>query len=314
MYRQLLKSATTLFLLLVMSLTLAACNPLANKAKAGLQVMTNEIPASLFLDGQYLDKSPYISKEIQPGTYSLRIQPDDSKLASYETTITLEKGLLGVVVWRPGDRPETSGGVIFEMSKLADRKRTELVVSSIPDGAIIAVDDRSKEFAPVTYTDLPPGQHEITISLPSYEAIKHTVNLVEGHRVTVTVKLAKTTAELGPITTTSLTASGSATASTSAITNVSSASSKTAPASARTASAAAQTTGPKVKIKPTGYKVNGQEVLRVRESPSNSGAEIGVVPVNTLYPYTGKTTDGWHNLEFNGESGWVSGQYAEIIR
>ena len=116
------KYITLTTLLVISTMFLSACNPFAKK-KAGLQVMTNDIPASVFLDGQYIEKTPYIGKELQPGNYLLKIQPDDSNLTSYETTINLRSGLLSVVIWKPGNRPETSGGVIYEMEKLSSSKK-----------------------------------------------------------------------------------------------------------------------------------------------------------------------------------------------
>jgi hypothetical protein len=95
-----------LLLVLVCTFFFSACNPFQGKSKAGLQVITGDIQSSLFLDGQYLEKTPYIGKDIKPGQYTLRIEPDDPTLLPYETTITLRSGLLSVVTWRPGTRPE----------------------------------------------------------------------------------------------------------------------------------------------------------------------------------------------------------------
>jgi hypothetical protein len=307
----------SVFFLFLATIFMSACNPLDVKTKAGLQVITADIPSSLFLDGQYLDKTPYIAKDIKPGVYTLRIQPDDVNLTPYETSINLRKGLLTVVTWKPGRRPELSGGVIYEMEKLKSRKSTELSIVTVPDGAIVTIQGREKEFAPVTLTDIEPGQKEFEVSLPSYDTQKHTVNLVAGHRTTITVKLAKS--EVIEVNATGQTATTSAkVALPSPIAKPSATpSTRGATASAQSASSSAQKstiTGPRVKINTTNYFQNGKEVLRVRDASSNAGKELGFADVGSEYAYLNKTENGFHNITFNGISGWVSAQFSTVIK
>lgn len=292
------------------SVIFSACtNPFAPK-KAGLQVITNDIPSSIFVNGQYLEKTPFIGKDLKPGEYTLKIQPDDTKLVPHETTAQLRSGLLTVVTWKPGDRPETSGGVIYEMEKMAGNKNAELSIISIPDGAIVKVDDNTKEFTPVIIRDVTPGQHEFEVSLPSYDIQKHTINVVAGYRMNVTVKLARASEALEqPLATNTASESAQLKASPSPIAS-NSAKIKTATSSAQVITPTL-ITGPSVKILPTGMKVNGQEVLRVRDAASN-GKEIGFAPVGSIYSYLNEKSNGWFKIDFEGQTGWVSGQYAEL--
>lgn len=311
-------------LLLGLGIFLAGCNPLDAKTKAGLQVITGDISASLFLDDQYLEKAPYIGKDIQPGVYTLRIQPDDPDLIPHEVQVTLRKGLLTVVTWRPGARPELSGGVIYEMEKLPNKNQTELAVVTIPDGAIVSIQGREKEFAPLNILNIDPGQKEFEVSLPSYEAQRHTINIVAGHKTTITVKLAKS--EMIEINTVStpINATGSAEIATSSAQvqpspspagNVLGTSSRIASISAQatTASPSPQVgNGAKVTIQPTGYSEDGREVLKVRDASSTNGNVIGVAPVGSEYAYLNETFGGWYKIQFGTQIGWVSGQYAKL--
>ncbi len=307
----------SVWFVLLASVLLSACNPLDAKTKAGLQVITADISSSLFLDGQYLDKTPYIAKDIKPGVYTLRIQPDDSNLTPYETPVNLRKGLLTVVTWKPGRRPELSGGVIYEMEKLKSKKSTELSIITVPDGAIVNIQGREKEFAPVTLTDIEPGQKEFEVSLPSYDTQKHTVNLVAGHRTTITVKLAKS--EVIEVNTTGQTATTSAKVALPSITPKPSStpSTRTSSASAQSATTSGQKstiTGPRVKITSTNYFQNGKEVLRVRDISSNAGKELGFADVGSEYVYLNLTENGFNKITFNGQPGWVSAQYSTVIK
>lgn len=312
-----MKRVFSLLMVLILSTMLSGCTSIFDKNnKSGLQVLTNDIPAATFLDGEYLEKTPYINKELKPGQYLLKIQPDDSKLTPYETTITLRKGLLTVITWKPGLTSELSGGVMYELEKLSSTKQTELSIISIPDGAIVSIDDGEKQFSPVLKTDIAPGSHKISVSLPSYEEQSHTVNVVAGHRLNVSVTLAKNPAESSNDSTSSATAiasattaSGSAQASASATTkstesNLESVSLKTATASA--------STGATITITTTNFFQDGKEVLRVRDAIGTSGKELGFAAVGESFPYLNETNAGWYKIDFKGSQGWVSGKYAKL--
>jgi uncharacterized protein YgiM (DUF1202 family) len=296
-----------LCLLMIAALFLSGCNPFRPN-KAGLQVMTNDVASSVFLNGQYLEKTPYIAKDFKPGEYTLKIQPDDPKLIPHETTIHLRAGLLTVVTWKPGSRSESSGGVIYELEPITNRQRAEVSIISLPDGAIVSIDDRDKEFTPLLLEDLTPGNHQMVVTLPSYEGQNHTINLIKGFRLNVTVKLAKagidvapTASDSGKSTTPTATVSGQRAASISA---------QVATGSARTATNSGTLTITKVTILKTNFFVSGKEVLRVRDQSSNAGKELGFATVGNSYPATGKTENGWYQIEFEGKLGWVSKQYA----
>jgi hypothetical protein len=260
-------------------------NPLTLKQKAGLQVTTNNIPAGLFLDDQYLDITPFVSKKIQPKSYILRIVPDDPTLASYEMPITLNKGTTTIVNWKPGLSAANSGGVIYELEPL-NSNDTQVELQTIPDGAIITFDQGSKQFSPLLITGVAEGVHEFEVSLPSFETQQQTVKVVKGHRVIITVILNK----------------------------VSNTPTQTTPASEATTNLGEQTTGvdSQVQILNTNFFVNDREVLRVRDSASPTGAELGFAPVGQRYVLLDETTD-WFQINFEGKPGWVSAQFSQKV-
>lgn len=105
--------------------------------------------------------------------------------------IRLRPGLLTVVTWKLAQRPELSGGVIYEMEPISSKNKSEVSFVTIPDGAIVSLQGKEKEFSPVIITDVNPDHNEFEVSLPSYESQKHTINVVPGYRMLVNVKLAK---------------------------------------------------------------------------------------------------------------------------
>ncbi|MDQ3008951.1 MAG: PEGA domain-containing protein [bacterium] len=298
------------------SLIFSGCNLLEARSKAGLQVLTNDTSSSLFLDDQFLDKTPYIAKNLKPGTYTLRIQPDDPLLASYETSISLRQGLLTVVTWKPGATPEQSGGVIYEMEKMKG-DGTELSVVSIPDGAIISIEGKEKEFAPFVFKDVVAGQRQFEVNLPSYDTQQHNLNVVAGHRMNITVKLAKsvvTEINMAPSSSTSAvaTASGSVATSSAELSTRGASIAAQSVSSTATGGARVAVTGQRVKILPTNFSVAGEEVLRVRADANSAAAEVGFVKVGSEYAYS-QTKNSWYNITFENKQGWVNGQYAQVV-
>ncbi len=297
--------AVLLILILTVVGTLLANRFLEKKNRAGLQVITPDVPSTVFINGQYLDKTPLVEKTLKPGNYTLRIVPDDASLVGYDTTIHLRSGVLSVVTWKTASSPEHSGGVIIEMEPLPSGKESEVSIISIPDSAIVSLDGGGKEFAPIKIANVAPGPHEFEATLPSYETQRHTIDAVPGYRLLVTVKLAKLL-ETG---TEEKTATAAAISPTLSATQ--SATVATQSARAHSATTSAQTTK-QVKILPTNFFQDGKEVLRVRNNPGTLGSEVGFVEVGKLYPYLESTASGWIKLHFESIEGWVSGEYTQL--
>ncbi len=286
-----------LLLILLSGLFLSGCTLFEQKNLAGLQVKTEDIPTAVFLNDQYLDQTPLINKELKPGTYELRLEPNQPELASYQTQVTLRKNLLTVVNWKPGEKVESSGGVIYELEAIGG-KRGEISFVTIPDNVLVKLEDREQTFSPVTYQDLAAGTYQFSLFLTAYEKQEHTLEIPKGHRVTVTAKLARLDDD---------TFSNRLNRA------------ETATLSAREASLAAQLTptadatqSGTVLIQPTGYFENDQEVLRVRATPDITSQQLGVVSVGESYPYLGQEGDNWYQIKFEDQTGWVSASYAQL--
>lgn len=334
-------------LIIVAGVFFSGCIPQLDKRKyAGLQVTLADVPASIYLDGEFISDTPFKQNDLKPGVYTLKIQPDDSSLVPYELPITLSGGLLTAVVWTPSTRPELSGGVIFELERLSTKQQTELVISSIPDGVIVRVDGGDIEFAPSIRTDLSPGKHTISFSQTSYDDQEHTINLVAGHRLSVSVKMARNQNSLGMESSdatqirTTQTASSSATITTTATTSGSIATGGLAPTTKSPTASPALSTSPNstanpeavrtaqplavtgsgsssgsgkiVTILPTGFFQNGEEVVRVRTASSSAALELGFAKVGQAYVYLNVTTNDWIQIQFNSKPGWISKTYGRV--
>ncbi len=283
-------------ILMFSTVLFSGCTLLDSKVRAGLQVLTNNQPATLFLNGEYLDKTPFISKSIQPGVYKLRIEPEDSSLSPYELSITLRRGLLTVVTWKPGSSPETSGGVIYELEPLGNNNQNQVQLNTIPDTAIVLFDDSEQQFSPLKLENVPTGDHEFEVNLPAYESQRHTINVLGGHRLHISVKLARSSGlgEELPQPSEEPTASPSATGLP-----------KLSPTKIADGIA-------KIRIKSTNYFQGGKEVIRVRDKPNTNAQTIGFLEAGTDHTHL-STSDDWHQVPYASASGWVSGEFSELI-
>lgn len=296
-----------LVFILVGAVTLAGCSAdsiFEYKSKAGIQVITDGITSAVYLNEQYLDNTPLIQKDLKPGEYTLRIEPIDTQFVPHETAIKLNKGMLTVVTWKPGTRPELSGGVIYEMEPIKESKTAEVVFNTIPEGAIVALENKEKEFSPVVFSHVEAGNKEYEVTLPSYETQRHTLNVQAGHRMIVTIKLAK----LVPVEDTVPHVSQNASVSADLEQGINSGANLT-PEQAATASANDKRV---VLTKPTGLIQDGKEVLRVRSEPDIASTELGIALVGSTHPYLGETANSWYKISFENQVGWVSAEFTEI--
>lgn len=54
--------------------------------------------------------------------------------------------------------------------------------------------------------------------------------------------------------------------------------------------------------------------VRIRVQPTSGSAKIVTVSSGTRLPYLGATTtEGWHHVRYEGQEGWISGRYSEVV-
>lgn len=303
--------STVVVLLLIVSAAVTSLGLINKQQRAGLQILTPDKPTSVFLDGIYLNKTPMVEKNLKPGEHVVKLVPEDSAQSSAEETVRLHPGTLTVVSWHPGTSPELAGLTIYEMEKLPDTRPFwqrwqslsqsqlpgELKFVSIPDNAILRVSTQEDPtYAPLDLSLTDPSKVEFSAQLPSYEEQKHTVEVKPGYRITVLMKLAR------------LTAMPTSLAQTDADTTVLGV--EDSPAASPSAIASAAGT---LRIKPTGFRWEEEEVLKLRVEPSATASVSGYIPVGKEVPFTSTKTQDWRQVMFNDQLGWVNTQFVTIV-
>jgi len=288
-------SMKKLFLILFFGLTLGGCtlkSPFLKKP-AGLEINTTP-PAAIFLNGQEVGTTPYKQTDLAPGDYQLKLVPQGSEpFPSWETELSL-KGEVTTIVNRSFASTETdSAGHILELHQ-EPSDNTFLSIISDPDTVNLLIDGKPHGYTPVTKIDTTPGAHQLSLSSPGYKPLDLSINAVKGYNLIVNAKLAADTILL----TSPPPSTGSATLTpdTSLSSSLSQDSEDILP--------------PYVLIKDT-----GTGWLRVRSEPSSSGEELGKADVGEKLKYLGETSEtGWHQVEFEGATGWLSAKYSELVK
>ena len=242
---------------------------------AGIFIDSNPV-ATVYIDGQNVGKTPYRATRT-PGEVTIRLIPDNVKatLFPYDTKVDLNNGVETVVRRQFGTNDDTSSGEIISFEKTSDSD-TSLAVVTTPDSLNLTIDGIHKLTTPQKLSGLTPGRHTLNLAAVGFQTKDLDVNIYQGYKLTVIVKLAKKTTEV-----------------------------QVSPTPTPIAN-----TGPQVEISqtPTGY-------LRVRSEPSTLGNEVGrVVPGIKYNLIETDAKSGWFKIEFSeGQSGWISNQFAKRI-
>jgi uncharacterized protein YgiM (DUF1202 family) len=178
-----------------------------------------------------------------------------------------------------------------------------LAVVSIPDGSLVKINGEPKGFAPILEENLTPGDYQVVVGSAGYEEKTVTAQTVAGYKLTVNAKLAQKIEGIAEATPSAELEEGEEEEEEEEEPSPSP-SPKTSPKPSAT-----PPDKPYVKIKetPTGW-------LRVRAEPSTEAEELTKVDPGDMFPYLDEEQSGWYKIEYEeGEEGWVSGVYCDLI-
>lgn len=266
-----------LFLCLLILAILVGYSLLKPPGKGALQVTAN-VNSKVFLNGKLLGKTPICKCKgddtIKEGLFDIKVIPEDSSLTPFVTKAKITGGALTAIdrTFRPG---ALSSAYMLTLEKTST-KDPQLMVLSIPEGALISLDSTPQGITPYQFKFVTPSEHELEIYKTGFN--KKTVRLraVENYNLIAHIYLG---AELEKQNTSTQSANLEASASASIT----------------------------IKQTPTGF-------LRVRESPNISAKEIQRVMPGETYNVI-LEQDEWYQIKLlDGTTGWISTQYAEKVK
>jgi hypothetical protein len=250
--------------------------------KGALQV-TSSPESKVYLNNKYLGQTPLCkcqaSDMLSAGEYTIRLVPLDSSLREFQEKITISQAVLTVADRKFGKNALSEGSII-SLSPLTDKKKTELLVVSFPQGSEVLLDDTSIGKTPLLQEDPTESDHVLKVRKDGYNEKEVRIRTPLGYKLTVAAYLSTSNTPPSP-----------------------------APSDAvsPTPSDGTPTPTPPAQIKildtPTGF-------LRVRSDASTTAGEVGRVSPGQTYPIASEE-DGWFEIILeDGTKGWISSQYA----
>ncbi len=250
--------------------------------KGGLQVTSN-MKGRVLLDGKEIGIIP-VRKTSSPdtipvGNYELRIEPEDTTLASYTARVRINGGVLTAVdkTFLPG----SLGSAYTLTLEKSQNPKPKIDITSVPSGALVTVDSVAVGSTPYTSGSLSASEHEIEIQKEGFSKKTIRVRTVDRHTLVVSVALG--TGDIGTV---------------QIPTDITPTSSITLTPTPLTAVAATITILPT----PNGF-------LRVRGGPSTSFGEVARVKPGETYTVLTEE-NGWYEIQAEGVNGWISSQFA----
>ncbi len=299
-----------LIVVIISSLILSGCTVknLFVKKPAGLEISTSA-PATVYLSDKELGKTPLKNQNIAPGTYTLRLIPDDTTLTPYEATVELESSASTVLSRTFGETVLDSFG--YSLNLVPDKTGLSTIsVVSDPDTSSLTIDGVPSGFTPLSKREVSPGNHEIIVGTPGFAEQKIPIIATTGFNLVVSVKL-----KSEPINLTIQQESPNPEPATPATPAASASIALSSPKpSATKPSPIASPTRPYVTVSDSADVVSAGG-LNVRKEPSSSADSLGRASVGEHLKYLGETTSaGWHKIEFEGSVGYVSAKYVTITK
>jgi hypothetical protein len=270
--------------LLALGLFLGVQYYLTTHSQKGALQVTSSPRSKVYINETYLGQTPLCKCEaadmLQAGEYTIRLVPTDSSLQEFQEKITISQGVLTVVDRKFGKNAQSEGSII-SLTPLDDKKKTEMLVVSFPQGASVLLDGQAIGKTPILYDNPTESDHIIQVGKDGYSEKEVRIRTPLGFKLTVAAYLGASTSDL-TIKTASPSSSPDGTTGT--------------PTPAKQRVTILQT--------PTGF-------LRVRDNPSVTGAEVGRVTPGKTYVLNSEEGNWYEIIMDNNSKGWISTDYAQ---
>lgn len=243
--------------------------------KGALQV-TSSPTSKVFLNDKYLGQTPLCKCDpadmIKTGDYTIRLVPTDKSLQEFQEKITISEAILTVVDRKFG-RDFLSEGYVISLTPLSDKKKTELMVVSFPQGSTVLLDNDPIGKTPVLFKDPTESDHIVKVKKNGYNEKSVRIRNTQGYKLTLAAYLS-----INPDNISNTTTNPTLSPDMGKVT---------------------------ISDTPTGF-------LRVRDTSSVDGTEVGKVSPGETYPLVAEQ-EGWYKIKLtNGTEGWISTQFAQL--
>lgn len=235
----------------------------------------NTVPETIvFINDQNMGTTPF-KKEFKPQKLEVKLTPKDNQdRVLWQGKVPITSSAITLIKYQFDSNDQQSQGQVLTLGKIPNKKAGTLLVSSLPDRAIVNLDGETKGYTPLLLEEILPGHHTLEVNLEGYQNTIIGLNIASGFQLNAEIKLAKNEKEENQETPTS----PEETSQQNLVTILST---------------------------PTGW-------LRVRSGPGTSFSEVTRVTPGEEYPLLEKKDD-WLKIALEDEKeGWILGQYGEM--
>lgn len=265
--------------------------------------------AVVYIDGEQKGVTPYFSDQITAGEHTIKLEPESTtdEFISWEGKVNLAPGIITAINQNLGKTLAETSGEILSLEKISSRNTASLSVVSNPDQAVLKINGEPKGFTPKLEENLTPGDYQVVVSSPGFEERTINAQTVAGYKLTVSVKLAQEIEGIEEATPSGEIEEEEEEAEEEEVEEEEEEASPSPEGSPKPSPTPPDE--PYVRIEETPYGW-----LRVRAEPSTESEELTKVNTGEAFPYLDEEQNGWYKIEYEeGEEGWVSGTYAELV-
>jgi hypothetical protein len=182
-----------IFLLVGIAIAIMRVVSLRTPAQGDLRVDATPT-ADVYVDGSMVGRTPFgkTPYKISTGEHTLKISASDDgsgkTLVDYETKVVVSQDAKTYVNATLSESQLTNAAEVVWMEQIRS-KNAELALYSDPDAASILVDEELKGMTTSTITNLPPGEHSVSLVSKGYMPRTTRIKLTPGYRVHVMMKL-----------------------------------------------------------------------------------------------------------------------------
>lgn len=161
-----------------------------NVDRGGLQISSN-VESRVYLDGKEIGKTPLCKCEkedtISTGNYEIKLEPIDKSYPIFTTRAKINGGV-STVIDRTFLPDSLASSYTLTLEKIGPDK-SELIVNSLPEGAIVTIDGSPLDATPFKSTTLKVGEHEIEIQKRAFAKKTIRVKTTASYRLIVDAQL-----------------------------------------------------------------------------------------------------------------------------
>ena len=247
-------------------------------SSAGVLEINTAPEVTVFINGQNLGATPF-KKEFKPQKLEVKLaEKNDPEKVLWQARVPITSSAITLIKYQFNQNDQQAYSELLTLTKIPDKKNGALLISSLPDQAIINLDGETKGYTPLLLEEISPGHHSLEINLDGYQNTIIGLNVAAGFQLNAEIKLAKIDDEKNQ----------------------------------EVVSEKQNLTQETVTIlsTPTGW-------LRVRGGPGTGFAEVARVNPGEEYSLLEKDGD-WLKIALESEleeektEGWILGQYGEI--